>query len=303
MVSAWTSLTLLHCLGVSGSLIAALLILPILAMIRAESSPTPINQLIGVDCLLRLSNIPYILYWSKVFSYWGLNSPLACSLRVTLSYTTSMVSRLLTISMAVCRWVYVCRPHLVFSAAQRSRFFRWLVGSLVVVAGSLSMGAYTYREEYTIYYRCLGITLPGRVAFTLPIANPFRLANLAIFFGYLAVSPVLYMLVSRCRVHQPKVGLSDLCLQRRRTRNLVSARFNFFIWLSESLVLLVLVPRDPGVEEGDVMLVLYLILSSCVTPVLCYTSIESNREKVGWRNMDMVEAVVRATSWLLSIKG
>ena len=291
MESGWTSLTLLHCLGVSGSLITALLILPILAMIRADSSPTPINQLIRVDCLLRLNNIPYILYWSKVFSYWGLNSPLACSLRVTLSYTTSIVSRLITISMAVCRWVYVCRSHLVFSAAQRSRFLAWMVGSLVVLAICLSLGAFIYREEYTIYYRCLGIPLPGRVAFSLPITNPFRLANLAIFFGYLAVSPVLYVLVTRCEIHQASV-LTNSSLKRRRRQNLVSARFNFFIWLSETLILLVLVPRDAGAEEGDVMLVTYLILSSCVTPVLCYTSIEANREKVGWRNRNVVEAII-----------
>ena len=62
-------------LGVLGSAIVLVLILSILAVIRTESSPTPINQLIRLDCLLRLTNIPYILYWTGLFNYWGLDSP------------------------------------------------------------------------------------------------------------------------------------------------------------------------------------------------------------------------------------
>ena len=151
-----TSSPWLPILGVLGSAIILVLILGILAAIRTESSPTPINQLIRLDCLMRLTNIPYILYWTGLFNYWGLDSPLHCSVRVSISFATSLVTRLLGISIPIYRWVYVCHPSSVMTASQRRAFFLLMSGSTALLTASLTFGAFLYRESWTLYHRCLG---------------------------------------------------------------------------------------------------------------------------------------------------
>ena len=269
-------------LGILGCAIILVLILAILAVIRSESSPTPINQLIRLDCLLRLTNIPYILYWTGLFNYWGLNSPLHCSVRVSISFATSLVTRLLGITIPIYRWVYVCYPSSVLTAPQRRAFFLLLSGSTALLTASLTFCAFLYRESWTLYHRCLGRpwdSLNG-LRWNLPLFHPFYLTTIFIFLGSVLFTPLLYGLIFKFRRHQnnKEIGLSGSSRKARSHRNVVSARFNFLIWLSDTLILLCMVPSTS--EDRNIFLALFLILSSCLNPIIYFAGIESNRERV-----------------------
>jgi hypothetical protein len=185
------SSTWLPSIGVLGSAIVLVLILAILAAIRTETCPTPINQLIRLDCLLRLTNIPYILYWTGLFNYWGLNSPLHCSVRVSISFATSLVARLLNISIPIYRWVYVCHPSSVLTAPQRRAFFLLMSGGIALLTASLTFCAFLYRKSWTLYHRCLGRPWgpTGRPNWLLPLLHPFHLTTLCIFLGSIILTP------------------------------------------------------------------------------------------------------------------
>ena len=269
-------------LGVLGSAIVLVLILAILAVIRTESSPTPINQLIRLDCLLRLTNIPYILYWTGLFNYWGLNSPLHCSVRISISFATSLVTRLLGLSIPIYRWVYVCHPSSVLTAGQRRAFFLLMSGSTALLTASLTFCAFLYRESWTLYHHCLGCPWGplGGPSWYLPLHHPFQLTTLCIFLGSILLTPALYGLIFKFRRHQNKkdIGLSGASRKARIHRNVVTAKFNFLIWLSETLILLCFMPSTN--EHGNIFLVLFLILNSCLNPIIYYAGIESNRERM-----------------------
>ena len=269
-------------LGVLGSAIVLVLILSILAVIRTESSPTPINQLIRLDCLLRLTNIPYILYWTGLFNYWGLNSPLHCSVRISISFATALVTRLLGLSIPIYRWVYVCHPSSVLTATQRRGFFLLMSGSTALLTVSLTFCAFLYRVSWTLYHRCLGRPWGslGGPTWYLPLLHPFHLAILCIFLGSILLTPVLYGLIFKYRrqQNQKDIGLSGAPRKARSRRNIVTAKFNFFIWLTETLILLCFMPSTN--EQGNTFLVLFLILSSCLNPIIYYAGIETNRERI-----------------------
>ena len=275
MADLHLSSTWLPSIGVLGSAIILVLILAILAAIRTESSPTPINQLIRLDCLLRLTNIPYILYWTGLFNYWGLDSPLHCSVRVSISFATSLVARLLNISIPIYRWVYVCHPSSILTAPQMS-------GGMALLTASLTFCAFLYRESWTLYHHCLGRPWgpSSRLKWHLPLLHPFHLTTLCIFLGSIFLTPILYGLIFKFRRHQNKkdIGLSGASRKAQIQRNVVTARFNLLIWLSETLILLGFMPSTN--EHGNIFLVLFLILDSCLSPTIYYAGIENNRERI-----------------------
>ena len=69
-------------------------------------------------------------------------------------------------------------------------------------------------------------------------------------------------------------GLSTAAKIARKRRNLVSTQFNMINWLLEtvSLVLVMFV-------EKQMLTILYLLVTSCGTPLVYYLGIEENRQK------------------------
>ena len=276
------SISLISCLGVLGSLAVFLLISSILVLIRSESSVTPVNRLIGLDCLLRLANIPIILHTTGLFAYWGASSPLQCAIRVTLGYTVSLLPRLLSTATAAFRWLLVCHSSALLTSQQRRRLSTVLATIVTLLTASLAMGAFHYREHYWHYHRCIN---PGETnikwSWRLPDLHPFVVASNFCFFGNLVITPILYWLIFRFMKHLGKdIRLSAQTLKRRRQQNIVTAKFNFCAWLFESLLLSLAFPHL--VEKGwrDLLLTTYLILSSCTCPLLYFISIGANRRKV-----------------------
>ena len=79
----------------------------------------------------------------------------------------------------------------------------------------------------------------------------------------------------RFRNRQTNVsGISSSARVLRKRRNLVSMRFNMINWLLEtvSLVLVMFV-------EKQILTILYLLVTSCGTPLVYYLGIEENRQK------------------------
>ena len=85
-----------------------------------------------------------ILFFSKVFNFWGLTSPLSCSLRTIFSFTTSLAPRLLSITIALYRWTCVCRSTSVLTSTQRRTFFLRLSSTVTILTLGLAAGAFYY---------------------------------------------------------------------------------------------------------------------------------------------------------------
>ena len=69
-------------------------------------------------------------------------------------------------------------------------------------------------------------------------------------------------------------GLSSLAKTLRRKRNLVSMRFNMFNWLLETVSLILV-----KFSFNQFIIFLYLLVTSCGTPLVYYLGIEENRQK------------------------
>ena len=137
----------LQVIGISGSVLLFLITVTVVMVIRREVSQTPINMLIMMDCLLRLTKIPNILFYSNVFNFWGLTSPLFCSLRITFSFTTSLVPYYLSLALALYRWTCVCRSAYVFTSAQRRTFVCRLSYTLTLLTLCLAAGTFYYKAR------------------------------------------------------------------------------------------------------------------------------------------------------------
>ena len=276
------SSNLVPALGLLGSVSAIIIIITVIAVLMTESSPTPINKLIVLDCLLRLTNIPHILYGTGLFNYWGLSSPLHCSVRVTVSFATSLAIRLLGFSIAIYRWVYACHPSTVFTATQRKGFFRLLSGTMAALVVSLTGGVFLYRERYSLYHKCRGQPWgpSSRISFDLPLFNPFRLGSIFAFLSSSLLTPLLYGHIFRFRWHQNQreIGLSGASQAARARRNLVTAKFHFLIWVSELFIFLALVPSTE--QHGSIFTAVFLILNTCCSPGLYFVGIQKNRDRI-----------------------
>ena len=121
----------------------------------------------------------------------------------------------------------------------------------------------------------------GSPQWSLPGSNRFHVATMACFCGSMVVTPVLYaaiyrsfnqlrysfaiLLWNRFRKNQDKraPGLSITARKTRRTRNLVSMKFNIMNWLLETVsTVLVLI------GENRFFTILYLLVNSCGTPLV-----------------------------------
>ena len=69
-------------------------------------------------------------------------------------------------------------------------------------------------------------------------------------------------------------GLSSSAKIARKRRNLVSMQFNMINWLLETVSLILVMIK------GNLMFtILYLLVTSCGTPLVYYLGIEENRQK------------------------
>jgi hypothetical protein len=261
--------------------------IPVLWVVRKISSPTLINKLIGVDCIIGLAYIPGILVVIGVSH--DISSVYICSFRVCYSFFVSFLNRLLPVGIVTYRYVYVCKSHWVQTGSQRKIFQNSITLILLGLVVGLTCGCFLYREKYLHFWACMGQEGFSKsqgytgMHFLLPIYNPFHLLSVLVFFIHSLVLPIGYLAIYFFRKQQDSLtsGLTDKSRNSRKNRNIVTAKINAIIWLSEFCSYLVLLPQN------NIFFVLYFLVSGTVSPILYYSGIEANRKAAQEHIRDM----------------
>ena len=137
------------------------------------------------------------------------------------------------------------------------------------MAFALTLYIYMNKEKNTNYWQCRGekdviLKRSGtRLVFDLPLYHPFHFLTILVTLGHTFLAPALYVQIYMTRTMQianKKLGLSQKALVRRRQKNLVSAHFNFFVWISEATIVLTLIPG------GNEFFFLYVLLNTGTGP-------------------------------------
>ena len=213
--------------------------IPILWLVRKISSPTLINKLIGVDCIIGLACIPGILVDSGVFQ--EISSDYFCSFRVCYTFFVSFLNRLLPVGIVTYRYVFVCKSHWVQTGSQRKIFQNSITLILLGIVVVLTSGCFFYRKEYLHFWDCIGqdgfSLSQGYIGmhFLLPIYNPFHLLSILVFFIHSLVLPIGYFAIYFFRNQHDSLtsGLTDKSRNSRKNRIIVKAKINAIIWLSQ----------------------------------------------------------------------
>ena len=209
------------------------------------------------------------------------STPEVCSFRVCFNFFVNFLNRLIPVGIFTYRYVYVCKSHWVQNGSQRIIFQNLLIIIILSLIFGLTAGCYVYRENYLHFWLCLGRTDFAEndnfngFHFNIPIYNPFHFLSVFIFFLHSLVLPIGYLAIYRFRLQQnlTVIGLSAVSRNRRKKRNLVTAKFNVIIWLSEFCSYLVIIP------EGNFFFVLYFLISGTISPILYCLGIEDNRKE------------------------
>ena len=270
--------------------------IPVLWVIKKVSSITLINNLITIDCILCLGYIPGIIVQSGIYTQTG--SIYSCSLRICFNFFINLLNRVLPVGIVAYRYVYVCKSHLVFTGTQQKLFKNIISHVILWLIVGLTIGCFLYREKYSFYWVCMGQEgffdnkEYNGFHFHLPIYNPFHFISVFLFFLHSFLLPVGYFAIYRFRNHQNSIanGLTDRSRSLRKKRNIVTAKMNTIIWLSEMCSYLVLIPQD------NICSVLYFLISGTVTPFLYYYGIEANRKAAKDHVMDIFKESRRKVS-------
>ena len=119
------------------------------------------------------------------------------------------------------------------------------------------------------------------VAWSLPVTNPFLFATIICFFSSIFVTPFLYAAIYRFKFFRKyfvwwfyrfrkkqdenATGISSSSKVLRKSRNLVSMRFNMFNWMLELVsVLLVMIGENPLLAD------FHNLVNSCGTPMVSF---------------------------------
>ena len=261
--------------------------IPVLWVVRKISTPTLINKLIEVDCIIGLAYIPGILVDSGVSQ--DISSVYFCSFRICYMFFVSFLNRLLPVGIVTYRYVYVCKSHWVQTGSQRKIFQNSITLILLGLVAVLTSGCFFYREKYLHFWDCMGqegFSLSQGYTgmhFLLPIYNPFHLLSVLVFFIHSLIVPIGYLAIYFFRKQQDSLtsGLTDKSRNSRKNRNIVTAKINAIICLSEFCSYLVLIPQN------NIFFVLYFLVSGTVSPILYYSGIEANRKAAQERIRDM----------------
>jgi hypothetical protein len=251
---------------------------PVLYVVKKVFSSNLINNLISVDCIIGLAYIPGILVVSGVFDETA--SVHVCTFRICYNFFVNFLNRLLPVGIVAYRFVYVCKSHWVNTGSQRKIFHNSITFFILSLILGLTFGCFYYREKYLFFQECMGqegfyesVDYNGYL-FHLSIFNPFHFLSVLVFFLHSLLLPVGYLAIYFFRKHHDSItsGLTDKSRNNRKNRNVVTAKINTIIWLSEVCSYLVMIP------QGNFFFVLYFLVSGTFSPILYYSGIEANRK-------------------------
>ena len=234
---------------------------------------TFLNLLITLDCCVGITMFPFLLIFADILVIKP--SPLYCSLRVFVPFFLIMMNGLLSVGIVIFRVIHVCKPRWVMTANQRT-FLNYSI--LVFIFGIdilLTVGAFYYKTSYSHYQLCIGQLdqIHGGLRWDLPILNPFHLMSIFVFVSRTILVPLGYTLIFNFRNNttEKAKGLSESSRAYRRMRNIVNAKFNCYIWLSEmsSYIGLLFASKTSSL--------IYAFTSFGVTPLLYLAGMEETR--------------------------
>ena len=126
---------------------------------------------------------------------------------------------------------------------------------------------------------------PVRLWWLLPLHHPFHILSISAFFGYMFIVPIGYLTIYVFRKkHDASLqGLTESTQLARKSKNLVTTRYNLLIWICELLCgLVVFIPGS------NLFLILYHFLPATLSPVLYFLGIEDNRRAMRSRIKEMM---------------
>ena len=93
-------------------------------------------------------------------------------------------------------------------------------------------------------------------------------------------------------------GISDNARLKRKNRNLVTMKFNMINWALETLgtLFIIVLPTSSS-------FIIYMLLSSCGTPVVYFLGIEENMKTAREIGMKKLNFVTRNTTKIVKLDG
>ena len=130
-----------------------LLIVIISVVVKMKNAPTRsvINNLITLDCLLKLPNLTGVLYYTGIITSMDF-----CGERQSFTYFTNLANKLVSIAIVIIRWVFVHRTNFVLCPNRKRIFIGVLCGSFCILVFSLTLAAYHHKEENVLFWKCKG---------------------------------------------------------------------------------------------------------------------------------------------------
>ena len=138
--------------GLFAALAILLVNLTVLWVLKTEANSTLINQLIGLDCVVGLFNIPIVLSLSEVTDVLSA----LCAVNRSYTFFITIFNRLLPIGIVAFRYVYVCNSTWVWTVRQRKYFHFLIILSIFSLTGSLTFFSFVYRYKNRHYLECIG---------------------------------------------------------------------------------------------------------------------------------------------------
>ena len=212
----------------------------------------------------------------------------------TYAYFSSLTNHLLPVGIVIYRLIYTCKASWVHTTQQRRRLHFIIIGGIGALSTCLTIFSFIYREKSYIFLKCDGraeeffskMTGSVRLWWLLPLHHPFHMLSILTFFSYMFIVPIGYLTIYVFRrKHDANLqGITERVHQARKSRNLVTTRYNLIIWICE--VLSGLVVFIPG---SNLFLILYHFFPATLSPVLYFMGIEDNRKAMQIRIKEMIK--------------
>ena len=126
--------------------------IPLIIFILKQSSKTFLDRLVLIDCFLCMSNA--LLLFIRLFDSWGS----ICGCHIFFSFYIQLSNKLLTLGIALYRFILVLGSSLVWTQYQRKSFEKLILLTILLISVQLTGWAVYYREDYRYF---LGNPLSG----------------------------------------------------------------------------------------------------------------------------------------------
>ena len=125
---------------------------PLIVFIMNQGSKTFLDRLVVFDCFLCMSNA--LLLFIRLFDFWGS----ICGCHIFFSFYIQLSNKLLTLGIALYRFILVLGSSLVWTQYQRKSFEKLILLTILLISVQLTGWAVYYREDYRYF---LGNPLSG----------------------------------------------------------------------------------------------------------------------------------------------